>query len=139
MRRLTIFAAFVLLVYWLALFVATHVPELPARSTLPYGDKIAHAVAYAILAWLAAMVLRIMHWPLLRIGINVLISCAVYGAVDEWLQQFAGRRSDVLAWTADIVGAVMGLIIFLLSHAAIRRAYYQLLPPTKDEKQESAR
>ena len=136
MRRLTIFAAVILLVYWLALFVATHVPDVPNKTGLPYGDKLAHTVAYAILAWLAAMVLRILHWPLTRICVTVFMTCAIYGAIDEWLQQYTGRRSDVLDWTADVVGASIGLAIFLVSHETVRRAYYRLFSRRKNEKQE---
>ena len=62
MRRLTVFAAIILLVYWLALFVATHIPDLPNQTGLPYGDKLIHTVAYAVLAYVQQQAVDVQGW-----------------------------------------------------------------------------
>ena len=124
MRRwLTIVAVFVLVVYWSAMFVATHIPDIPKGVSFRYADKIAHAGAYAILAWLAAMVLRIARWPVARICVTVFAACAIYGAIDEWLQGFTQRTTSLHDWFADLVGAALGLIAFLLTHKLLRGLY----------------
>ena len=125
-RRLAFIAVTVLVVYWMALFTATHVPELPDVQSFENADKVAHTCGYAILAWMAAMVLRIAHWPVLRICVTVFAVCAIYGALDEWLQGFTRRHSDPWDWAADLVGTTIGLIIFLLTYKTIRRTYLRL-------------
>lgn len=122
-RRLAIIAVTVLVVYWTALFIATHVPDSTGGEGFRHADKLAHAGAYAILAWLAAMVLRIAHWPVLRICLTVLAVCAIYGALDEWLQGFTKRTASPFDWVADVVGAALGLIVFLMTHNRIRQLY----------------
>ena len=125
-RRLAIVALIVLLAYWATLFVATHTPDLRDANLFPYSDKFAHAVAYALLAWLGAMVLRILHWPLNRICVTVFVVCATYGAIDEWLQQYTRRRADPVDWMADVVGTILGLIVFMFTHNAIRNFYLRV-------------
>ena len=44
------------------------------------------------------------------LAIVLLISC--FGALDEWHQQFIPQRSmDLLDWTADTVGATVGVLL----------------------------
>ena len=122
-RRIGIVAVTVLLVYWAVLFVLTHWPDTSGEKGLPYVDKIGHAGAYAILAWLAAMVLRIARWPLLQICLFVLVGCLVYGAVDEWLQQYTQRTASLWDWLADAVGTTIGIAFFLMTHERVRQNY----------------
>jgi hypothetical protein len=46
--------ALVLAGYWLALFIATHLPRIPASLELPGSDKWHHFAAYAGLSFLLA-------------------------------------------------------------------------------------
>ena len=131
-RRLAIFGFVVLAAYWAALFVATHTPDVEGTDIFNHADKVAHACAYAILAWLGAMVLRILHWPTLAICVTVFLVCTTYGAVDEWLQQYADRHANPWDWIADVVGTVLGLAIFLLTHNEIRNDYTRFVPPKPD-------
>jgi VanZ family protein len=124
---LTIVAIVVLVVYWGALFVATHTPDIGDGQLFQYADKVAHACAYALLAWMAAMVLRVFHWPLRWICVCVFVVCATYGAIDEWLQQYTKRRSDINDWLADIIGITVGLTLFLLTHRVVRWLYHWVI------------
>lgn len=97
--------------YMLAIFSASAGPgpDLPPVRNI---DKVLHAGAYAVLAWLAA-------WALTRGRLRsatggVLVTAwaiaAAYGATDELHQLFVpGRQSDVLDFAADAVGAAVGV------------------------------
>jgi VanZ family protein len=100
-----------LLVYWPALFVLTHLPKLPPTG-VHGGDKVAHFIAY--------LVLTVLFW-LARYGkcrpslggreiYFVLILMVCYGAVDELSQQLVPNRfADWLDWLSDSAGVVIGL------------------------------
>ena len=79
------FVTLLLALYWIALAAGTHAPRLPTVST-PYGDKFAHYVAYAGLAFLLswAWTTRRAFFPqgiLFAFGV-----ASVYGAIDELTQ-----------------------------------------------------
>jgi len=100
-----------LLVYWPALFVLTHLPKLPPTGVYG-GDKVAHFASY--------LVLTVLFW-LARYGkckpslgrreiYIVLFLMVCYGAVDELSQQWVPNRvADWLDWLADSAGVVIGL------------------------------
>lgn len=114
-------AIVVLAVYWIALAIATHVPKLPSVS-LQHGDKIAHYVAYALLAiflsWAWTTRRRYVPW-----GIVFAWGTAVlYGAIDELTQiPIPGRYGDWYDWCADSVGALTGIGLFWAADS-VRRA-----------------
>lgn len=122
-RRLPQFALVTLAAYWLLLFVLTHLPDLPVEGGFSSADKVAHLCAYAILAWLAAMALRVWQVRLPAILLIVLLGGAAYGAVDEVLQGFTGRETEVYDWVADVIGLTAGLLLFLATHRMLRRVY----------------
>lgn len=99
--------------YWLALVAGTHVPaEFPA---LPSGraDKLAHFVAYAVLAGLLAMTWqRSAGWLTGRHLRWAWIVLVVYAALDELTQIPVGRTASALDWAADALGALVGLMLF---------------------------
>lgn len=107
--------------YWLALFVATHVPRIPAALTMPGADKWQHLAAYAILALLLAarqsLGQRLNGMRLCRIAAIV----AVYGVFDELTQIPVGRHADVKDWYADVVGCMLGLAVFAMVRAILAR------------------
>lgn len=98
--------------YVTALFISTHV-TLPDDS-LPGGtDKIAHFVAYAglsflLLVWVSAKRVRSLREILLA-----LFACMLFGAMDELLQIPVGRNCDIYDWIADVIGASIGILLFL--------------------------
>jgi len=100
--------------YWIALFVATHLPPTTPFLPGPAIDKLVHALVYAVLAgllataWeLAAGVLALRHlcWAWVVV--------AMYGALDEITQIPVGRECSFWDWSADAIGAVVGLALFV--------------------------
>lgn len=117
--------AVVTAVYWLLLFTATHVPVpgswAPGGDRQTIFDKVEHTVAFAGLALLLAATGAAFQQPLLRLIPAVLTAIGVYGAVDELTQQFVPTRSpDVLDWFADMLGASLGILAFLLIRLVVR-------------------
>jgi VanZ like family len=99
--------------YWLALFVMTHIPSemaaLPGAST----DKLVHVAAFALLAMMLATAWQLSAGP---IGLRHL-ACAwlllvLYGALDEWTQTFVDRQASLYDLLGDAVGALIGLAMF---------------------------
>lgn len=95
--------------------------ELPEAAFLLW-DKINHFLAYVLGGWLAARALRVSR-PRTAKAANIITAVAViavFGAVDEWVQEFTPGRSggDVYDWIADVLGATVGAV---LSAATERR------------------
>jgi VanZ family protein len=107
--------------YWLVIFVLTHVP-VRSSPTVSVNDKLAHFVAYFILAGLLYLTLWL-HQPARRgIGWIVLVVAMIYGAVDEVLQIPIGRSCEWGDWFADVAGAgAMVLLIGTFRHILGRR------------------
>ena len=98
--------------------------ELPEAAFL-FWDKANHFLAYALGGWLAASALRVSR-PAARIAaaaILAVIAVAAFGALDELLQTFTPGRSggDIFDWTADLLGAVAGAVVSLLTHGRLER------------------
>lgn len=122
MLRLRI-ATIVLVVYWLALFTATHVPGglHDTRHLLP-TDKIAHLTGYTLLALLLAWTVLGREQITIRRAVVLWAIVATYGIFDEITQGFVPRRSpDPKDWIADAIGAVLGLALFGFCAAHISR------------------
>ena len=109
------YAGVLLTLYWLAMFLATHVPvpKLPAEAA--GADKLVHLLGYGGLGLLFAF------WTALRRRLTALVVLslwgiiAAYGVLDEWLQQFVNRTTDLGDWTADVTGAAIGVgLVWLL-------------------------
>jgi len=105
-----------LLVYWPALFVLTHLPRLPAPD-IRGSDKIAHFTAYLVLTILFWLARYGTYRPSLR-GKRmyiILLLMVCYGAVDEISQQLVPHRfADWLDWLANSAGVVTGLFIVMV-------------------------
>jgi VanZ family protein len=103
-----------LAIYWLALFIGTHLPldrvPQPART----HDKWAHLIAFALLSGLFATT-----WELSagRLNVRHLMRAwfliVLYSAFDEATQPFVGRYASVIDWLADAAGAALGLMLFV--------------------------
>jgi VanZ family protein len=105
-------AALLLVLYWAALFVATHVPVSGVKMG-HNGDKVAHFCAYAGLTFLLAWVVYHRRRLTRRDWLVLLIVAAIYGGVDELFQKFVpGRTADVWDWLADVCGAVVGIAAY---------------------------
>jgi len=92
-------------VYWIGLFVVTHLPP----SRLPQtriDDKLAHFISYAILTALLLASLQFSRLsPRAAAWWTVAVLC-VYAAVDELLQIPVGRICSLQDWLADVSGVI---------------------------------
>lgn len=111
------------ILYWIALFISTHVPlpELPGAGA--GSDKVAHVVAFTGLGMLTGLWLALGRKTSLVSFLLLLCVLLVYGAVDEWLQQFVNRETDIKDWIADGTGATIGVgaIVLLQTVSPLRR------------------
>jgi VanZ family protein len=118
-------AAVLLAVYWLLLFIGTHTPAaaLPSQPPFPYADKVMHVVAYAGLAFMAAAAWTWRKTLGPREYLLLLLSVSCYGVIDETLQMLPGirRNADVVDWAADTLGAAIGLGAFAVAASFARR------------------
>ncbi len=103
-----------LLLYWPAIFIGTHLPQIPRWvSKVAVSDKVIHFVAYfflSFLLWFAVNPNKKVHWRRPAVWI-ILFAVVWYGVIDEWLQMYVGRNADVRDFFADFAGAVTGLLI----------------------------
>jgi VanZ family protein len=131
-RLVTILVVAVLVVYWGAIFAATHMPPVHLPTRVPYNDKLAHFTAYAGLAFWLTLALYLLRpfrwrWPLVAVVI-----AAVYGMLDEFTQSFVGRDMDVKDWVADVLGALVGAVAGLIGFLLLRSIRRWLLPLPSD-------
>lgn len=96
--------------YWLAMFVATHIPIPKGVIPAGGGDKVLHLSGYALLGVLVLGVRAIRGpfrwWSV----ISRALILTLYAATDEFTQSFVGRQADFADWVADVIGAVSGLL-----------------------------
>ncbi|MCG8585327.1 MAG: VanZ family protein [Pirellulales bacterium] len=113
---------FALSVYWLTMFIGSHMP-VEQQLDVSHGDKLIHFAAFAVLAYFIAFY-RSLFGPMTRNAyIMIFIIVAVYGAFDEATQMLvAGREGDPLDWLADIVGGAAGLGVFWLLNKKSQQA-----------------
>ncbi len=100
--------------YWLAIFVMTHLPG-PVLPDGPVGaDKLVHAGAY----WLLAVLMAARRWVAGsyrgRDWITLMAVIVVYAAFDELTQMIPviHRHADWWDGVADVAGAMTGLAMF---------------------------
>lgn len=117
-----------LVVYWVGLFVGTHVPTVPT-GVAAVNDKLLHYLAYGGLAFLLAAdggARGRFSW---RRAALLLGGIACYGILDELLQIPVDRTADVHDWIADVLGAVCGLTAYALVFFATMRFHQKGDPP----------
>ena len=109
-------AVCVLVLYWPALFLLTHIPIPHVVQEADVSDKSLHFLAYLILTfliWSAVSGDRKVKWNRATPWL-VLFVIVIYGILDEWLQNYvAGRSCDVQDFFTDLAGALAGLILSL--------------------------
>jgi UDP-2,3-diacylglucosamine pyrophosphatase LpxH len=97
----------------------SHRPGYPLGITLPPPlDKLAHFLAFGVLAGLLDLALRRTRHdlPIYRRHLLIFLAVAVFAATDEWHQRFVpGRECAFLDWVADTLGAAFGLAFVSLS------------------------
>jgi len=109
-----------LAVFWLTLFALTHLPVEGPFAPITQYDKIAHGVAFAVLAALLATTWQKSAGKLSASQLVwAWLAVASYAALDEWTQSFVGRHTSAWDWTADAIGAALGLALFAWLRARI--------------------
>lgn len=98
--------------------------SLPSAAFVAW-DKLNHFIAFAAGGWLAASALRL-SWPQRQAPVLVLLAVVLvsaFGACDEALQLLTPGRSgaDTFDWIADLLGAIFGASLTLITHARIQR------------------
>jgi VanZ family protein len=90
----------------------------PPSFGAPHGfDKVVHFTMYAALGFLAMRAVRrqgASFWwrPFLAVACCI----SIWGALDEWHQQFIPSRSMELGdWIADSIGGIAGATLFTLT------------------------
>jgi VanZ family protein len=109
------------LAYWLAIFVATHIP---GRAMHPVGhkDKVFHFAAFFGLSILLTWCVTRFHKLGAASYAVVVTAAAGYGILDELTQQFVPNRTcDIFDWLADVCGALAGAGLFLLAWRILHR------------------
>jgi VanZ family protein len=99
------------------ILVLTSIPQ-PHLPDVRGIDKLGHLCMYGVLGLLTvrSFATDLRPW---RIFLLVLLGICLFGALDEWHQQFIpGRTMDVRDWLADSLGAGLG---GMLSVAALLR------------------
>jgi hypothetical protein len=103
--------------YWIALFIATHVPM--EMVLLPGGvsDLVPHFITYAVLAVLFGVALQVTARQVNgRHFVAAWVLLVVYGAIDEVTQPLVGRQASLLDWLADAAGVAVGPMAVFLWH-----------------------
>ena len=105
-----------LTLYWILLLIAT---SLPAKDMPPVGiyDKIEHFGGFFILSVLLSLSFLYQNkYPLFKkyFWLSGFLLVCLYAGLDEIHQLFIpGRDCDILDWTADAIGALIGVILVL--------------------------
>jgi VanZ family protein len=140
LRGRVLFWTSLAVVWWLLIFIGTHMPPLGRTTSGPMAglwklvyqavriladapDKVHHAVAFFGLAVFLCAAYE--SWrPGREWGYCFIFLAAIaYGALDEWTQAFIPYRSpDVLDWFADAGGAALGVGVAFLFAASRRSA-----------------
>ncbi|MFK7777731.1 MAG: VanZ family protein [Gimesia sp.] len=114
-----------LILYWALMFTATHIPL--QKGTLPQGTDIPlHFIAYAGLSFLVIWWLSF-QWDILspKLLIMVLVGISFYGVLDELIQGIPvlRRQPSLDDWVADTLGALLGIVFFLLIRKPCQRLF----------------
>lgn len=113
-------ASVCLILYWLAIFIGTHIPG----SSVPKlgNDKILHFGAFGGLAFLVAWALPTREGRAHIQGLITLGLIVGYAMIDELTQYFIpGRNCSLGDFIADAIGAVIGLTAYFLCKALLVR------------------
>jgi VanZ family protein len=110
--------AVLLAIYWVAIFVGTHLPA-EADFSPRFNDKIKHFGAYFVLGTLLCYVTTSTRLSR-RFGAIALVGI-VYAAIDEITQKLVpGRTADVFDFLADSGGILAAIAVYLLARVCFR-------------------
>jgi VanZ family protein len=98
-------------VYWVMLFLATHLTHVPAAVEAPGSDKTWHFFGYAGLAILVAARTVSVRSLSTKVIVCIFGVVALYGVLDEVSQIPVRRDADFADWYADVSGAAVGVLV----------------------------
>jgi len=97
-------------VYWLTMFLATHLPVQRVMEQLPASDKHLHLGAYAVLGFaLPWWSWGTQHKPSWWRPWLLFVLILAYAGIDELLQIPVGRSAEWGDWFADAAGGAIGI------------------------------
>ena len=106
-----------LCLYIIGVFSLSSIPpnSIPDMKTQLPIDKLVHFTEYGIFGFLLFKVIQksskiSLGWS----AIPIIISAALLGAIDESYQHLTKRTPDIHDWFADVLGAVVCVILILL-------------------------
>ncbi len=103
---------FVALAAALVLASSVRLPDVSGVVRFGHFDKIVHFLMFGLLATLAAR----LRWVQAQrpFGIyTAIIIVSLFGATDEWHQQFtAGRSVELADWIVDTLGAAVAVVLY---------------------------
>ena len=140
MHRYQLLIRTLLILYLMVLFTATHVPL--KKGTIPQGTDVPlHFIAYAGLAFLLTWWLSL-RWDRLSLKrlMLIVVGVSLFGIVDELLQGIPvlKREPSVKDWVADTLGAVLGVILYLLLSKPLQVLKQKLGGPQESAQTDSA-
>lgn len=98
-------------VYWVVLATATHYPTVRIPTTITHRDKVVHFVAFGLLAVLTWWFVRARWTVGSRFVWWAAAGLVAYAAIDEYLQQFVGRHTDIWDFVANCAGITVALVV----------------------------
>jgi VanZ family protein len=102
-------------IYWLALYVGTHIPNPDMLIGAHVSDKVLHFGAYFGLYLVLAVRIRILReaWPTVRQTIILAAMTSLYSAFDEITQgiPIINRHPDIMDAVADCGGVVAAIFV----------------------------
>lgn len=105
------------IVYCVAIFLQSAYPSPDSLSSFPFGDKMMHFLAYALMGGLffRAFNKSCPHWHVLRnLFVSILLT-TLYGVSDEIHQSFvAARMAEGMDILADFAGGTFGALCISL-------------------------
>lgn len=103
---------------WTAVLLFFTLTPAPPHIAGPFGwDKLQHAVALGVLAYLVARTCTTRHKTLLISSVIGCVSATLLGGLIELLQECctANRDADILDFGADVIGAFIAILFLLFS------------------------
>ncbi len=110
-HRKLILVIFILM--WIGAFTATHVPynTIP-REIRDLGHFALHVLGFLGLSSWFILTLAAFNFSSLRRIVVVLLIMTIYGAIDEYTQQFFGRSTSFSEWLIDTGATIVALVIW---------------------------
>lgn len=125
-----------LILYWLALAVGTHIPRLPHVVSANLIDKVCHFVGFFGLGFLTSIAWsmrrpadRPLNWSNFAL---LWLLLGIYGAIDETTQPWVGRSCELADWLADLGGLAAAMACFAATKSFMQSLASALSAPGKN-------